>query len=244
MRTAVLKDNEVERELASRFVCAWKNIDGEPTCGGSYGHEPGDKPGTCMPGDGEHNTQICIFTTDGRLLDAMAGYQTPKDLAAELQWAWLQARPVALDARLTDAQKQEKLSKMFEHRVGSTRYPGTRLDLQYMQKHVLDPWDKFNVEELVGGRGFGDHFFGRFTKEMPDGGLGHVPGGQQAVIDEQRRQQITEEARRLKAQYALAGDRRRAEIKADLQALEEEYEALKARNAEAAEQVKRIVAKK
>src|SRR4029077_251243 len=102
MRTGVLKDKTIGKILNDKFVCAWKNIEGESTCGGSYAHEPTDKPGQCMPGDGEHNTQFCVFTPDGKLLDVLAGYQMPAYLAAELNWVTKEMAPIAASDKIKD----------------------------------------------------------------------------------------------------------------------------------------------
>lgn len=230
MRTGVLKDKSVSKVLNEKFVCSWKNIDGESTCGSSYAHEPSDKAGTCFTGDGEHNTQICIFTADGKLLDVMAGYQTAADLAAELEWVWKEMRPIATNAKLADEVKKGMLQRVVDARVSRTRNHSTLIDQKYVRKHLLDPWTQFSVTELVDGRGFGDHFFGRSgDKVAPSGGIGEVPEHQQSSIDQRRMAEIQAEARTLQRQWNVAGEKLRREIKAKLQELDEEYQALKAK---------------
>ena len=234
MRTVVLKDTDVARTINKKFVCAWKNIEDEAICGGSYGHEITDKPGQCYPGDGEHNTQICVFSADGRLLDAMAGYQPPQVLAAELEWAHKMLKPVADHPTLSESAKKEKLAAIFSHRASREKAFNTATDLRFMSKHAYEPWTDFKADELVAGRGFGDHFFGRFDKSMPGEALGKVPEHQQDCVDDVRLAEISAEAKKLKRQYALAGVKLRAEIKAKLLEMEEEYNELKARNENAA----------
>lgn len=242
MRTVVLKDSQIEKLLNRNFVCAWKNIEGESTCGGSYAHELKDKPGQCLTGDGEHNTQMCVYTSDGKLLDVLAGYQTPKDLYDELEWVFKTVRPIA-ESNLEDSARQERLSKLFTDKAGRTQHHSLAIDARFMAKHVLTSFSEFNAEELVSGRGFGDHFFGRFAKDMPGDALGKVPGYQQAQVDEKRLQEITAEAKKLKRQFNMAGEKERAEIKSKLAALENEYNDLKAKNAEFAKKVQ-VMAKK
>jgi hypothetical protein len=231
MRTGVLKDKAVSKTVNEKFVCAWKNIEGEVTCGGSYAHEVTDKPGVCMTGDGEHNTQICVFTPDGKLLDVMAGYQMPADLAAELEWAWKELRPLAALEKSSDEVKKGMLQRAIDSRLSKTKNFTTQMDQKYLREHVLDSWTQFSVEELVKGRGFGDHFFGRYgDKAMPGDGIGNVPGYTQNSLDTQKMNEISAEALRLKKQYNLAGEKLRREIKSKLVDLETEYEALKSKS--------------
>ncbi len=231
MRTGVLKDKAVGKVLNEKFVCSWKNIDGESTCGSSYAHEPTDKPGACMTGDGEHNTQICVFTADGKLLDVMAGYQTPADLGAELEWAWKELRPIATNDKVADEVKKGMLQRTVDARVSKTKNFNTLIDQKYVRKHVLDPWTQFSITELVDGRGFGDHFFGRTgDKTMPGEGIGDVPEHQQKTIDQCRMDEIQAEARKLQRQWNLAGEKLRREIKGRLNELEAEYQGLKSKS--------------
>jgi hypothetical protein len=238
MRTGVLKSREVADVLTEKYVCSWKNIDGEPTCGSSFAHEPSDKPGACMTGDGEHNTQLCVFTADGRLLTVMAGYQMPCDLKAELEWAWEKARPIAVNERLSEEQKKDALVKLFEKRMGGRQNHNNSIDQKYMTKHALDPWTQFNIKDLVDGRGFGDHFFGRYDKQQPGEGIGDVPEYREKSIHQVRMEEIKVEARRLNQQYALAGERRRRELKEKLVELDAEYKELQAKCAAPAGKVR------
>jgi hypothetical protein len=232
MRTGVLKEREVARTLNKHFVCAWKNIDGEATCGGSFSHTPDEKPGECRPGDGEHNTQIAMFTPDGRLLDVMAGYQTACDLASELEFAAKKLAPIAMNAKLSLEEQKRALSREIQERRKKAQMHNAVSDLNYVEKNVLAHWTEFKVDELVKGRGFGDHFFGRYDREMPGEGIGHVPQHQQSSIDSQRMSEILAEAKTLQRQYGMAGERRRAEIKATLASLDTEYQDLKAKCSE------------
>ncbi|NUN47920.1 MAG: hypothetical protein HUU15_03720 [Candidatus Brocadiae bacterium] len=234
MRTDVLKNREVQNLLKAKFVCAWKNIDGESTCGSSFAHEPADKPGQCSTGDGEHNTQICVFTPDGRLLTVMAGYQTPAELSIELDWVWDKVRPVALSEKLSDDQKATALKKMFADRIEKNpRQNHNHLfDQRYMTTHAYDHWTAFKVEDLVKGRGFGDHFFGRYgDKSMPGEGIGSVPESRMQGIDQMRLVEIKSEASQLRKRWSLAGDKARREIKGRLDELQGEYDELLAKAA-------------
>lgn len=231
MRTGVLKDKAVSKTVNEKFVAAWKNIEGETTCGGSFAHEVTDKPGFCATGDGEHNTQICVFTQDGKLLDVMAGYQTPADLAAELEWAWKELRPLAALEKSSDEVKKGMLQRAIDSRLSRTKNFCTQMDQKYLREHVLDSWTQFSVADLVKGRGFGDHFFGRYAeKSMPGEGIGNVPQHTQASLDAQRMNEISAEALRLKKQWNLAGEKLRREIKSKLVELETEYEGLKSKS--------------
>lgn len=234
MRTGVLKDKNVASTLNGKFVCAWKNIDGETTCGGSFAHELTDKPGFCQPGDGEHNTQLCVFTPDGRLLDVMAGYQTPADLKAELEWAIKEMAPIAMNDKIKGDVKKQCLQRTIGARMGSIKNFNTLSDQKYLNNHVLDNWTEFSVKELIDGRGFGDHFFGRSgEKAAPSEGIGHVPERTQSSLDSQRMSEITAEAVKLRRQWNLAGEKLRREIKSQLVDLDTEYETLKARQQDA-----------
>jgi hypothetical protein len=233
MRTGVLTHREVARELGKNYVCAWKNIDGEATCGGSFSHAIGDKPGECYPGDGEHNTQIAMFTPEGLLVDIMAGYQTPADLAGELHFAATKLAPIAMNARLPLESRKSAMAREIQDRKKQAQMHNAVTDLNYVEKHALIHWTEFKVDDLVKGRGFGDHFFGRYGKSMPGGGIGNVPEHQQNSIDGQRMTEIRAEAKTLQRQYGLAGERRRAEIKATLAKLEGEYKELEVKSAEA-----------
>lgn len=235
MRTGVLKHPEVERVLAAKYVCSWTNIEEEATCGGSYAHEFTDKPGQCYTGDGEHNTQLAIFTPEGRLLDVMAGYQFPADLTKELTWAFAKVKPIVDRQNLSDEDRKAAIAKLYTDRLAAN--DGERHDLTYMTTHAMESWTKFSVEELVEGRGFGDHFFGRYGKEMPGDAIGKVPEWQQANVDEQRCQVITKDARQLKKLFANATDKERTRIKEKLAALETEYNELKGKNKQAAERM-------
>lgn len=241
MRTGVLKDRNVAKSLNSKYICAWKNIDGESTCGGSFAHELADKPGTCFPGDGEHNTQICIFTSDGRLLDVMAGYQTPQALQAELEWAAREMAPIAVNPKIDDDVKRQCLQRTIGARLNSKESFNTKSDQKYLHEHVLDPWTKFSVDELVKGRGFGDHFFGRSSdRSQPSEGIGNVPDRAQSSLDGTRMAEITQESLKLQRQWNIAGAKLRREIKEKQLELEAEYEKLKARSEEASTSMTRM----
>lgn len=243
MRAGVLRDQGVQKVLGEKFVCSWKNIEDEGICGSSYAHEPTEKPGACQPGDGEHNTQLCVWTPDGRLLDVMAGYQTPELLIDELKWAWDTVRPIGLDANASVEDRKARIAKEFEKTVGHNKSNGGMLDDRWMIKHAMDSWGEFKADDLVEGRGFGDHFFGRFAKDMPGEALGKVPGYQQAVVDERRCQEIMEETKKLKAKYALSEGKSREELMARLRELETEYKELKARSAEVAKKLEAMAKK-
>ena len=231
MRTGVLKDKTVGKTVNEKYICAWKNIEGETTCGGSFAHEATDKAGFCSTGDGEHNTQICIFTPDGKLLDVMAGYQTPADLAAELNWVWKELAPIAGNEKIKDDVKKGMLQRTIDSRLTKTTNHTTMMDQKYVREHILDSWTQFSVEELVKGRGFGDHFFGRYgEKAMPGEGIGNVPDHTQSSLDTQRMNEISADALRLKKQWNLAGEKLRREIKTKLVELETEYEGLKSKS--------------
>lgn len=243
MRTVVLKTDDVSRTINKKYVCAWKNIETEATCGGSYGHEINDKPGLCRTGDGEHNTQLCIFSADGRLLHAMAGYQTPEFLAGELEWAFKSLKPIADSTTYSEEAKKAQIAGAFSRRASREKDFCVSHDQRYMSKHAYTSWSEFDVTELVSGRGFGDHFFGRFEKSMPGEALGKVPDHQQDSVDGVRLTEITSEAKKLKKDYATSGLKTRAEIKDRLLELEKEYEELKSRNQEVAFKVGGLASK-
>jgi hypothetical protein len=237
MRADVLKDSDVQKALGDRFVCTWKNIENDSICGASYAHDPAEKPGFCAPGEGEHNTQACVFTSDGFLLDVMAGYQTPEALADEMKWVLDKPRAIASNASLRADDKKARISKEFESTLRHNKPNNAILDTKFMIRHAMDAWADFKADELVEGRGFGDHFFGRFDKEMPGKALGKVPGYEQALVDEKRCDEIMEESKKLRARYADAEGRARLEIVTRLGDLEKEYKALRAKNAEVAKQL-------
>jgi hypothetical protein len=237
MRADVLKDNGVQKVLGDRFVCTWKNIENDSICGASYAHDPAEKPGFCAPGEGEHNTQACVFTADGYLLDVMAGYQTPDALTEEMKWVLDKLRAVGNNANLSVEDRKARISKEFEGTLRHNKTNNALLDTKFMIRHAMDAWATFKADELVDGRGFGDHFFGRFDKDMPPKALGKVPGYEQALVDEKRCDAIMEEAKQLRAQYAGAQGRAKVEIVTKLGELEKEYKALRAKNAEVAKQV-------
>lgn len=231
MRTGVLKDKQVGKTLNEKFVCSWKNIEGESTCGSSYAHEPTDKPGVCSPGDGEHNTQICVFTSDGRLLDVMAGYQSPEFLKSQLEWVWKNLLPIATNEKIADDVKKQMLQRQITALSGATKCHEAQIDLKYVHNHVLDPWTKFSITELVDGRGFGDHFFGRAgDKSTPGEGIGEVPAHMKRSIESGRMSEINSEALVLKRQYGLSNEKSRRDIMEKLRGLETEYATLKAKS--------------
>ncbi|MCE9583566.1 MAG: hypothetical protein K8T20_13855 [Planctomycetes bacterium] len=237
MRADVLKSQGVQKVLGDRYVCTWKNIENDSICGSSYAHDPAEKPGICAPGEGEHNTQACVFTPDGYLLDVMAGYQTPEALVDEMKWVTEKLKAIGNNPNLSVEDRKVRVSKEHE---GTLRHPKPNnaiLDTKFMIRHAMDTFGDFKADDLVEGRGFGDHFFGRFGKDMPGEVLGKVPGYQQALVDEKRCDDIMEEARKLRVKYGAAEGRAKEEIVVRLRELETEYKTLRAKNAEIARQV-------
>lgn len=176
MRTDVLTHSQVTRILARDYVCAWQSTEDDETCGSSYCHSPSDPPLECAVGNGEHNTQLCVFTADRRLLLVMAGYQNAGLLYGLLTYAERDLRTIAEDARLTEEQRKEKLKRTLERDSRESHRDAVK-DVAFLSKHVLEPWSAFSVAELVEGRGFGEGFFGSIADVMPEGLLGNVPAG-------------------------------------------------------------------
>jgi hypothetical protein len=87
MRAVTLSDRKVRNQLNKKFVCTWGNVEGDPTAGASFAHQPSDPPGSCIRGNGEHNMQVLVLTPDGELLNALAGYLSPDELRQELDLA-------------------------------------------------------------------------------------------------------------------------------------------------------------
>lgn len=186
MRTDVLTDPKVQELLSRNFVCAWTDLRMEATAGGSWRHEPGTDAPECATADGEHNTQLCVLAADGRLLHIRAGFVGADDLARDLAWTLETLRPVAEDDALPTAKQALQLRALVDARISSSKNRNERLDAAFLRAHIGDSWETLDVSDLVDGRGFGDHFFGKHSADPASGTLGAASPEKAAELDAQR----------------------------------------------------------
>ncbi len=100
MRTVSFSQPVVRDLLNEQFVCAYKNIQGDPTAGQSIAHRPNDPPGSCIRGNGKQNVQTIFMTPDAKVFHVATGFLSPEDLADVANFA----------ARLFRQMKQESTS--------------------------------------------------------------------------------------------------------------------------------------
>ena len=175
-------DTKVKKMLASKFVLAWTNTEGDRNAGASFAHAPGTPAGTCIRGNGEHNIQMLLLTPEGRLLGVLAGYIAPKDLVEELEFtlsvhdslddegrmapedrvAAAHRDFLAAHAKRRDAEGDARPLADWERRR-------TRADHAFAMKHPLLDAADFRPEALVGN---GTTFFGSSAGGKPDRTIG------------------------------------------------------------------------
>lgn len=102
-----LSNDAVESALNAGFVCAHRNILGEPYAGMSGAHEIDDPAYYTTNGAGPHNMQLFVLDADGTVLTCLPGFWSPEDLLCELAFAQgLDA--IWRDAALTRAEKDAR----------------------------------------------------------------------------------------------------------------------------------------
>jgi hypothetical protein len=87
MRTVSFSSDPVQETLKTKFVAAVVNTTGSPATGASCKHAPNEQAGMCTPGIGHQNVQCLFLTPEGEIFHAVTGHQSPKALAAELDYA-------------------------------------------------------------------------------------------------------------------------------------------------------------
>ena len=193
-----LSNQAVQKLLAREFVSAWVNTEGDDAAGSSFAHAPSDAPGSCIRGNGRANLQILALTPDGRIFHAMAGYVSPTDLSAELQWAletWkqMQKAPTLESAMVAERARDYKTSgpkptprkglvagsegrDVFQDHIER----GVTRDATFVEQHPLMPIADFRTSML--GRG-GATFFGSSRGTKPGETIGNADRKPGAELD-------------------------------------------------------------
>ncbi|MCB9833720.1 MAG: hypothetical protein H6807_14750 [Planctomycetes bacterium] len=191
MRTVTFSKKDIQRRLDRDYRLAWLDLSGQKSAGASFAHAPDDPAGTCVRGAGDHNVQILFTTPDGELLDAVAGYLGPDELAAELDFV------DALLEKTADIQSPKARRKMveFAHRKAAAgarqakdddifadlRRHRLVKDHEYCIRRALSDAGDFEPTEMVGQS---STFFGSRQGSGPMGRIGEMPrGGQEFDLE-------------------------------------------------------------
>jgi hypothetical protein len=170
--------DSVRKILNREFVCTTVNISGDENAGISLKHRPSDPPGPCLRGNGEHNVQILMLTPKGRILNVLAGYVDPAELAEELRFASKLWKDVAgMNPDDAEAAVERAHSKWLNQHAAKRKqhvpnfmgqdFAGMRLpadfrdqftamfdrgktDHEFARSHPLLPIDDYRSEMLVG----------------------------------------------------------------------------------------------
>ena len=172
MRAVSLSDKRVRRILNEKFVCTWLNIKDEASAGSSFAHKPSDPAPGLLRGNGEHNNQILLLTSDGKILGAIAGYIGPDDLLEELKFG---LTTLASLPKSPEAKRKEVLAKAhrkFAKQLDARKPSGPLAEVEErMQKEIaklqqaMPQVSGMKIGLSVGSkRGVEDH---RFVMEHP-----------------------------------------------------------------------------
>lgn len=177
-----LSNANIKETLAKSFVCVWRNTEGNKSAGGSFAHKPSDPAPSCIRGNGEHNIQMLFLTPNGELFHVLAGYLSPQDLRAELDFA---VKAYGELAKANEGDRKQLITKAHERfltasnqkqRTGffaeAERFRAQQ-DHGFAAKHPLLAYEKFQPEMLVGS---GTSFFGSTSNSMPSGFIGDQKG--------------------------------------------------------------------
>jgi hypothetical protein len=134
----------VLRLLRSKFVCGWRNIEGqEPYAGTSNDHAPSNPAVTTTNGAGHHNIQMIFYARDGVVLHCLPGYWDGDALAGEMDLA-LALDAIHADASLTPREKNEKFIEAQLGHVALHRRAGT------MARSRLQSFDAWQEQRRPG----------------------------------------------------------------------------------------------
>lgn len=163
-----LSNDKVQQLLKEHYICAAYNNECTGQAGGSFQHAP-EEPAvrTGRGGGGERNSQILLLTPAGEIVNAMAGYVPPRDLAQELEFG---VSAFAALMKMPEADRKAALVKSHEEFVRNKTgrglddlqtprnvivviaSPQERMvqDHRFCMKHPLLPFKEFRIPELVG----------------------------------------------------------------------------------------------
>jgi hypothetical protein len=125
-----LSDPQVLPLLRAKFVCGWKNIEGEAYAGVSGDHAPTNPAVRTTNGAGPHNTQIFLLDPDGTVLHCLPGYWDPRDLVREVGLA-AQLDAVWRNDALSRAQKDARFRELELGHIAT--HPQDMVDRSVMQ---------------------------------------------------------------------------------------------------------------
>lgn len=179
MRAVTLSDEKVQKLLHDKFICATVNLQGNPQAGFSFDHKPGDPAHPVPGGLGERNNQMLFLTPQGEIINARAGYLSPKELLAEAElslaiWATLQNTPQARRRDVVIKAHKDYLSKPDPAGVPRVRVevPGAKhvsvggagrsvLDHELVMQNPLIPIREFTIDKMLGHVPRNLFFFGQ-----------------------------------------------------------------------------------
>jgi hypothetical protein len=167
-----LSNKRVQQILNEKFICVWINLKDDPAAGASFAHKPSDPAPQLLRGNGEHNNQILLLTTNGEIINALAGFIGPQDLLEELKFG---LNTLTALSKSTPSARKEALVKAhqkFAALLDARKPTGPLAEIEErMQKEIsrlavsLPSTGVLQVELPIGSkRGVLDH---RFVMEHP-----------------------------------------------------------------------------